>query len=315
MYPGPWAFSIVWPLLLILLARRVRGGLPRSLVGAGFVGGGLLGAALWSCSLAPAPTARPSGSSLPVASANSPPEGTATTLPPLVDAAWLEHLDLPGFGPASVSVPLGATDKRPVVVALHARNDRPEWACGEWRGITNAYPFILCPHGTPIHAPSNAGLVYADAATTRREIDAGLRALQARFDAYMAPGPTVLAGFSLGAILGVKIVSMAPEVFPLAILGEGGQEQWTPDAIARFAKGGGHRVAFGCSTGACEIKSALVLPKLARAGIDAKLVSAGHIGHLVDDRVVNNLRPAFAWLTRDDPRYAGAPQAGDAGTH
>lgn len=70
---------------------------------------------------------------------------------------------------------------------------------------------------------------------------------------------------------------------------------------------------FACSTGACEITTNLLLPKLARAGIDARLVSAGHIGHLVDDRVVNAIRPEFPWLTGGDPRYPAAPPLADGG--
>lgn len=264
--------------------------------------------ALAACRAAPSgPSAEPTASAAPAAP-------SATSLPPLGDAAWHERLALPGFGPASVSVPLGATEPRPVMVALHARNDRPEWACGEWRGITNAYPFILCPYGGPIGSPENAGLVFADTPTTLREIEAGMRALEARFGRYVAPGPTVCAGFSLGAKVGVRLAARAPELFPLLLLGEGGQEQWTPDAIARFAAGGGRRVLFACSTGACEITSTLLLPKLVRAGIDARMMSAGHLGHLVDDRVVSAIRPEFPWLTRGDPRYPGPrdPRA-DAG--
>ena len=74
------------------------------------------------------------------------------------------------------------------MVALHGRNDRPEWACGEWRGVTEAKAFVLCPHGVPARAPPGQGLAFADAAATRREADAGLAALRARF------GPMIWAG-------------------------------------------------------------------------------------------------------------------------
>lgn len=209
---------------------------------------------------------------------------------------WLVRLPLEGFGAAAVSVPLGATSPRAVVVGVHGRNDRPEWACGEWRGVTDGKPFILCPHGIPKDAEPGRGLAFANADRTRREIDAGLVALRARFGRYVADGPMIYAGFSLGAIVGVTIVADDPARFPIAVLGEGGQDKWTPDRVARFARGGGLRVLFLCGTGGCEAETPRALGALVRAGVQAKLVSAGHIGHLVDDRVVATARAAWPWV-------------------
>jgi hypothetical protein len=270
----------------------------------------------------PSSRASASASAPALASAEIPTPGDAapTKLPPLGDASWLEHLKLDGFGDAFVSVPLGATEPRPVMIGVHGRNDRPEWACGEWRGVTNAYPFIVCPHGTPAGAPSGVGLAFADAATTSREIDAAVAALSARFGRYVAPGPFVYAGFSLGAIHGARIVTQDPARYPLVVVGEGGYDLWTAEAIARFARGGGRRVLFVCSTLACEEATRAALRRfqstqadggaVASQAVETRLVSAGAIGHLVDGRVVDAIRPAFPWLVRDDPRYAamGTPQ-------
>src|SRR5688500_9215499 len=46
-----------------------------------------------------------------------------------------------------VSVPLGAHEPRPVVIALHGGSERPERACPEWRIATDAHPFVVCPRG------------------------------------------------------------------------------------------------------------------------------------------------------------------------
>jgi len=227
-----------------------------------------------------------------------PPPVLAPGLPPL-GGEWLVHLPLDGFGAAVVAVPLGATSPRDVVVGVHGRNDRPEWACGEWRGVTAA-PFVLCPHGVPADAPAGRGLAFAGAERTRREIDAGLAALRARFGPYVAQGPMIYAGFSLGAILGVAIVADDAARFPVAVLGEGGHDAWTPERVTRFVKGGGRRVLFVCSTGECEAATARPLAALSRAGVQVKLVSAGHLGHLVDDRVVAAVRAAWPWVTGDE---------------
>lgn len=233
------------------------------------------------------------------ADANAPP-----ALPPL-GGQWLEHLPLDGFGPAVVSVPLGATSPRPVMVGVHGRGDRPEWACGEWRGVTSAHPFILCPHGVPAKARPEQGLAFAGAEQAKREIDAGLEALRARFGRYVADGPMIYAGFSLGAILGGAIVTGDPARYPIAVLGEGGQNKWTIESAARFARGGGRRVLFVCSTWACDQATPPALAALRRAGVDARMASAGHIGHLVNDRVVATVRAEWAWVLGDMARPSG----------
>lgn len=225
-----------------------------------------------------------------------PPEPSA--LPPL-GGDWLVKLPLEGFGDAAVSVPLGAREPRSIVIGVHGRGDRPEWACGEWRGITEAHPFILCPHGTPVKASPGQGLAFQGAELTLREIDAGLAAMKARFGRYVAEGPMVYAGFSLGAFLGVHLVAGDPARFPIAVLGEGGYS-WTADQAARFARGGGKRVLFVCSTGACNASASPLVALLRRAGLEAKMVSAGNIGHLVDDRIVQKVRAEWAWVLGGD---------------
>src|SRR5688500_18592409 len=52
----------------------------------------------------------------------SPPE-----LPPKLSGEPLQDLPVPGYGVAVVSMPLGAREPRPVVLALHGNYDRPEW--------------------------------------------------------------------------------------------------------------------------------------------------------------------------------------------
>jgi predicted esterase len=220
-----------------------------------------------------------------------------------LNGPWLAELGVEGFADVRVSVPLGATTVRPVVVALHGRGDRPEWACGEWRGITNAYPFIVCPHGIPTAAPAGSGLAYPDAETTHREVRGGLAALDGRFAPYVASGAVVLAGFSLGAMRAVRIALADSARFPRLALGEGGYD-WSIETAQRFAQGGGQRVLFICSTRACEAAAARAAHPLDGAGVGTKIVSAGHIGHLVDDRVVAAARPAFRWLVNGDPRFA-----------
>lgn len=249
---------------------------------------------------AAAPVAPPRAATPPRGRGAEP--GTERVLPPL-SGTWLEKLPIEGHGPVSVSVPLGATEPRPVVVGVHGRGDRPEWACGEWRGVTDAYPFVVCPHGIPVGAPPGAGLRFGSAEATEHEIRAGLAALHRRFGEHVASGPLVYAGFSLGAILAPAILTAEKHAFPYAVLAEGGQEKWTRQAIRAWRNVGGTRVLLVCSTGGCEQASRPLVARFEAEGIGARLVSAGNIGHLVDQRVIDAIRPAFPWLVGDDPRW------------
>lgn len=231
-------------------------------------------------------------------------ETSVPPLPPLV-GEWLMRLAVPTFNESFVSVPFGATSPRPVMIGVHGMRDQPDWACGEWRGVTGGHPFILCPHGQSIAGNASAGLTFTTAALASAEIDEGLIALRARFGVHVAEGPYVYAGFSRGAFVGVPIIVAHPERYPRAVLGEGGQSAWTEDAARRYAEGGGKRVLFVCTTRLCEGETRPAMARLERVGVAARMVSAGDIGHLFDGRVVEAIRPAWPWVVEGDPRFAG----------
>ncbi|MDC3960420.1 hypothetical protein [Polyangium jinanense] len=265
--------------------------------------GAMLGAStllLVSCDRAPhassTPTAAPTAQPAPPAS--SAPAPSAPALPPL-GGDWLVRLPLEGFREAVIAAPIGTTSPRPILIGVHGSRDRPEWACGEFLGVTKGYPFILCPHGIPLRSGPEPLFGFATSEELEREIDAGLKALRERFGPYVAEGPMIYGGFSRGAFLGVPIVADDPARFPVVVLGEGGQSSWTDDRAVRFARGGGKRVLFVCSTAACETATPPALAILKRAGVEAKMITAGHIGHIVDDRVVTLIRGSWPWLVRD----------------
>jgi pimeloyl-ACP methyl ester carboxylesterase len=237
--------------------------------------------------------------------------GRGPALAPLAAESWLITLPIEGFGDTLAAVPLGATEPRPVVVALHGIQDRAEWACGEWRGVAGPDPFVLCPRGVPSPGvPRSAGVfAHASAPQTLREIDAGLRALRARFGAHVAEGPSTLVGFSLGANVGSRIAIEHPAAFPRLVLAEGGHGAWTRPAALAFAKGGGRRVLFACSQAACREAVKAPSAALRAAGAEADLAYAGNIGHLVDERVVRSIRARWPFVIEGDERYAVRPEA------
>ncbi|MCL2724520.1 MAG: hypothetical protein FWD69_08800 [Polyangiaceae bacterium] len=111
------------------------------------------------------------------------PEQTPTTRAPLSGHPWIVELveEHPGRAPTKlgfVTVPLGARERRPVVIALHGGGDRPEWACSEWVAVVSAYPFIVCPRGPG----GDEGLSWSHPSDTNARIARALAAARAIFD-------------------------------------------------------------------------------------------------------------------------------------
>jgi pimeloyl-ACP methyl ester carboxylesterase len=227
-------------------------------------------------------------------------------LPPLTGTAELTPLVVPAYRDATVSVPLGARESRPVVLALHGNYDRPEWQCAVWREVTKGYPFILCPRGVPRRdaSPSEDRWTYGKATDVRREIDAALGALRVRFGDYVAPAPIVYAGFSLGAILGVGIVAEDADRFPRAVLIEGGHAGWSQARAKTFAGAGGKRILFACGQSSCKSEARAPEKLLGRFGVETRSVFGGEVGHTYDGPVAAEIARALPWLIGDDPRWS-----------
>jgi hypothetical protein len=260
-----------------------------------------------AAALAAAASASPSDSDVSaVREAALPAAPADAALPPLQAAAELVPLAVPNYRDAIVSVPLGATEARPVVLALHGNYDRPEWQCGVWREATRAYPFVLCPRGVPRpDAPASLDRwTYGRSPDVRREIDAALASLRARFGDYLLGGPIVYVGFSLGAIIGVGIVSGDAEQFPRAVLIEGGQSGWSAARARAYAASGGKRILFACGQRSCKSSATSVEKILVAAGLEARVAYGGEIGHTYDGPVAREIARAWDWLVAGDAGWA-----------
>ncbi len=217
--------------------------------------------------------------------------------PPLAAQSEFVALDVPGFHPAVVSLPLGAREVRPLVVALHGNFDRPEWQCEVWRGAIGTRAFILCPRGVPRgDVPKSADRwEYGSAKLTEQELDAGIAALREKFAAYLVEGPIVYVGFSLGAILGTAIVKKSPARYPRLVLIEGGLGGM--QAMAKsFKEGGGERVLLACGQAGCPQKSRALAKKLEGLGLAARVVDGGNIGHTYDGAIAEGVAREWPWL-------------------
>jgi len=240
--------------------------------------------------------------------AGPPDGGTPGALSPLAAPAELVPLAVTGYRTAVVSVPIGAVESRPVVLALHGNYDRPEWQCEVWRGVTKGYPFVVCPRGVPRQdAPRSLDRwTYGKGADVRKEIDAALAAVKERYGDYVAAGPILYVGFSLGAIHGAGIVSTDAERFPRAVLIEGGYS-WPAARAKSFAAAGGKRILFACGQKTCKGAAAIPTRVLERAGLAVRTVYGGEVGHTYDGLVAEEVAHAWSWLVEGDPRWGEKP--------
>ncbi len=223
--------------------------------------------------------------------------------PPL--AGFFEALPVSGHPDAWISLPTGATGKRPVVVVIHGAGDRPEWQCGGWRRATGEFAFIVCPRGT--YAPGDSTkddirYTHQGGAALLAYVDASLAALQARYPAYADTSTPVLAGFSLGASEILALAVQDPPRFPRIALVEGATGAWTDARIDAYLAGGGLRVLYGAGQRANEAAAKAAAKRLIARGLDARVVYAP-VNHTFDPPLEDAIRGELAWWLAGDERW------------
>lgn len=239
----------------------------------------------------PVPTATPKAQPItnpPAASAEPlPAVPPPPTLPAIESARGFVELDVPGFRKATVSVPVDTSAPRRIVVALHGNFDRPEWQCEVWRRIIAAEDFVLCPRGIPRNdvPKEHDRWEWGSLAKTKAELVAALAALRARYPQHIKPGPIIFTGFSLGAILGARLI-LDPELqVGAAVFTEGGFESWS-SAKAKSAASSLSFFLLGCGQTACRNAYRYQLePLFKKAGLNAAMVADVKGGHTYDDPV------------------------------
>jgi len=239
------------------------------------------------------------------------------TLPALQASSWLVDLDVPGFGPAKLAVPLGTRAPRSLVIALHGPADRPEWACSAFRGAAGPAPFVLCPRGIARQdlPAKEARYTFGSVDETARELRAALAAVKSRYGAYVAPGSVVLAGFELGADRAAAIAREEPAFFARVVLVDPPSSVWSSSLAAVFGRQGGERVLFACGSAACRDEYQLRAELTLRGGAQARSIRLPEAA--LGPVAAKALREAWPWLSsanrdRKSPEIlAGSPLSGD----
>jgi predicted esterase len=220
--------------------------------------------------------------------------------PKLTSTSPFIELEVPGFAPAVVSIPQGAQNPIPVLVAAHGNYDRPEWQCEIWREMVKNRGFVLCPRGVKrFDSPSRQDTRYEYSGIKQlgNEITAAIEALHTRFPNFMTKSDMIFLGFSQGAIYGSLWIQSHAEIFSRLILIEGGQRMWVPLLAKRYATTGAHRVLFGCGQAGCFASSTQSVRALERSGVPARVVFKKHVGHTYDGIVFEQINESFSWVT------------------
>ncbi|MBS2016277.1 MAG: hypothetical protein JST00_25565 [Deltaproteobacteria bacterium] len=252
---------------------------------------------------APAPSAREGeAGSTPEGDAGSPPEvlGGYPWQMDLDDVAEDGGARRPKLG--VLSVPLGAREPRPIMLALHGGSDRPEWACSAWRGVVNAYPFLVCPRG----AGGNEGaLGWIGLGDTKTRIARAIAATKKIFGRWVRDDvPIVIVGFSMGGTQTALLAQSEPQVYRRIALVESSYNLEPALAFARpWAAGGGERALFGCTTSGCEAPYRKAAANVAAQRRPARLNVAGTRDHGMWADVVRSLRRDWPWLVEDTPGW------------
>lgn len=221
------------------------------------------------------------------------PELTTASRPllPPIEGAWLVRLE---GDVGIVTVPIGAREKRPVIVSLHGAGSLAEWGCGDWMGPTGGHAFVVCPR-TATERPGNPSS-WGSAEEAARRAETTLARARARYGAWMSDAPPVLVGFSQGAEMAVAIAHEAKLPIAALFVHEGGYRQQSVALSLLLASE--LRARATCSTWGCGAS----LPR--RLGPHARTGDYGPRGHAVGV-AGREIGDEFANLVDDLPEWSG----------
>jgi pimeloyl-ACP methyl ester carboxylesterase len=203
-----------------------------------------------------------------------------------------------------VSLPLGAREPRPIMIALHGGSERPEHACRAWRGITEAYPFVVCPRGW---GGNEARLGWRGAADANQRIARAVAATKVTFGSWIEETQSVvLAGFSMGGNEVALVARRDPQTYRRIVVGDTAHNPYAALTFARdWVSGGGERALFLCTTSGCEPSMRLAARRVAREGASARLNIAPTQVHALSEPVVQSMRRDWSWLVEGSEGWEG----------
>jgi len=191
--------------------------------------------------------------------------------------------------------PKGAAAPRPAVVYLNGRCGVTTNGCPHFREGAEPFGWLVCPPANV--ACPGGGASWGGAPSERRAlVDAAVADVARAFPGEVdANAPTVLVGFSQGAWIALDLARLAPSRYRGLLLIGADVEPRPADlktaGVARVV------LAAGAYDGAAA-PMAKKAKALAAAGVDARFVSLGTVGHtyVADAEHAGEITAALAWL-------------------
>jgi predicted esterase len=224
-------------------------------------------------------------------------QAPANPKPPRV----VSRLVVEGFKPASHVGPKDTGHwPKPIVVVLHGNFDRPEWECATWKEVADFYGWILCPRGvrTPSASEGEDRWTYRGPGAVEKEVEAGVRALEARYPGKVSRAGMVLVGFSLGANYAPGLVLRLSGQYPYLFLVEGGLKKLDRPMIRRLQKAGLKGVAMAMSVESRRRMAKNLVPMFRARGIEAVFVDMKGAGHGYREDFVHSGRVGLEKIVR-----------------
>jgi predicted esterase len=213
-------------------------------------------------------------------------------------SARAEPLRIPGEGPGAITFayrPRDASAPRPAVVYLNGRCGVTTNGCPHFREGAEPFGWLVCPPANV--ACPGGGASWGGSPSDRRDLVANAvsdvaRAFPGEVD---ASAPTVLVGFSQGAWIALDLARQTPSRYRGLLLIGADVEPRPADLRAAGV------VRIALAAGAYDMAAAPMAQKakaLAAAGVDARWVSLGTVGHtyVADADHAGAITAALAWL-------------------
>lgn len=244
---------------------------------------------------------RPQVANTPAPLPSSPIPSPTERLQPLGGLPWLMHVPESAKIQDVVTLPLGATEPRPLLVAVHGAGDRPEWACGGWRIGVDAHSFVVCPRGLPM---SDSRYGWGNPHDIAVAVDRAVSEVQRRFQKYVIEGPLIYAGFSQGATLAGNYLIQNAQRFPVAALAEGGYNFLVDSEFARkYRSAGGRRILILCGTAPCMVTAKRAQVVCEQAGLGVFVAGDPTAGHNLNAPMQQALKHEWARLVEGIPGW------------
>ena len=256
----------------------------------------------------------PVRSAVPAAAGSATP-ATASPVPeaPALEAQAFEPIEVGSGEIAWIAAPVGARDKRPVIVGVHGAGDRPDWACTAWREVVASHAFVVCPQSRVAHPKWAGTFVWGSAGAIAAQADRAVAAARARYGAWMADGPMVYGGWSQGGTLAAQVLAARRGAYDRVVLVEVGHTELDADAVAAsFVAAGVQRAVVACESVKCRTFAQSFEGAARRRRLPVRVSDAGLRHHWFDEPVYRSLAPKMVWLVQDEQRFAGLGAAVDA---